>query len=91
VNNDTIQQQPSAGFHLPWSWCTQCRRVYAAGTCRVIRFTSDALHPHPTTLHLCPYSDCSASTEQDGWLWATVQHEHPEYPVIPERNVVYAR
>jgi hypothetical protein len=87
----TIGQQTSASLRLAWSWCTNCQRTYVTSTCRVVRFDADALHPHPTTLHLCPYLDCSGSTDRDGWLWATLQHQHPEYPAIPERNVVYAR
>jgi hypothetical protein len=88
---DTITQRAPDGLGLPWSWCCRCQRTYLSGTCRVRRFTSDALHPHPATLKLCPYDDCSGSMTRDGWLWATVQLEHPEYPAQPERNVVYAR
>jgi hypothetical protein len=91
LEHRTTPQPTSPGLRLPWAWCARCQRVYVADTCRVIRFEADALHPHPATLRLCPYSDCSASTERDGWLWATIQEEHLEYPVIPERNVVYAR
>lgn len=82
---------PSNGIDLMWSWCAHCERAYETGTCRLIPFAADSLHPHPTTLHLCPYSDCSASTLRDGWRWATIQHEYPEYPLQPERNVVYPR
>jgi hypothetical protein len=87
----TIQQQASAGLRLPWSWCAHCERAYVTGTSRVVQFDADALHPHPAMLHLCPYGDCNASTDRDGWLWATIQAEHLEYPTVPERNVVYAR
>jgi hypothetical protein len=91
LQHRTIFQQPSHGLRLPWSWCTRCQRAYLTGTGRIVRFDADALHPHPATLHLCPYGDCNASTKRDGWLWATIQEQHPEYPTIPERNVVYAR
>ena len=84
-------QGPPESLNLPWSWCALCQRVYVTGTCRVIRFQADSLHPHPATLKLCPYEDCSASTTRDGWQWATLQLQHPDYPVIPERNVVYVR
>ena len=47
--------------------------------------------PHPATLTLCPYLDCSASALRDGWRWATIQGEHPDHPLQPERNVVYVR
>ena len=91
MEHRTIQHQTSAGLGLPWAWCAHCERAYVTGTSRVVQFDPDALHPHPATLHLCPYGDCSASTNRDGWLWATIQQEHQEYPVVPERNVVYAR
>jgi hypothetical protein len=86
-----ISQGTSEGLDLPWSWCARCHRAYVTGTCREIRFTSDSLHPHPATLKLCPYDDCSGSTTSDGWQWATLQLQHPDYPVIPKRDVIYAR
>ena len=79
------------GIRLPWSWCARCQRVYVTGTERVVRFKADSLHPHPTSLHLCPYEDCSGSIMHDGWLWATILLQHPDYPARPERNVIYAR
>ena len=82
---------PRRTADLPWSWCARCQRAYQTGSCRLIQFTADALHPHPATLHLCPYDDCCASTLRDGWRWATIQCEHPDYPLQPERNVVYLR
>ena len=91
MEHEPIPQQPSAGLHLSWSWCTRCQRVYPTGSYRVVRFAADALHPHPSTLQLCPYNDCSAGTNRNAWLWATLQLEHPEYPTVPEQNVVYAR
>ena len=42
-------------------------------------------------LTLCPYVDCSASATREGWRWAIIQQEHPEYPVRPELNVIYRR
>jgi hypothetical protein len=87
----TILQRSVNGLQLPWSWCGRCQRAYVTGTGRTIRFDADALHPHPTTLHLCPYDDCRGKTNRDEWLWATLLLEHPEYPTTPERNVVYAR
>ena len=84
--------EPTAhGLHLRWSWCVKCQRTYLTGTCRVIRFRPTALHPHPATLKLCPYSDCSGSTIRDGWLWATLRLKHPDYPATPKWNVIYAR
>jgi len=87
----TIQPRIRDGLRLPWSWCMRCERAYVSGTCRIVRFDADALHPHPATLHLCPYGDCRASTNRDGWLWATIREQHSDYPVVPEWNVVYAR
>ena len=79
------------GMRLPWSWCTRCQRVYATGTSREIRFKADSLHPHPAILHLCPYEDCTGSTNRNGWLWSTILLQHPEYPAQPEPNVIYPR
>ena len=90
MTNRTLPQQTSDGLHVPWSWCNRCQRTYVSGICRVVHFDSDALHPHPATLKLCPYVDCSGSATRDGWLWATIRLQHPEYPARPERNVVYA-
>ena len=87
----TISSGPSDSLRLPWSWCARCQRAYLTGTGRVIRFRADALHPHPATLTLCPYLDCSANALRDGWRWATIQGEHPDYPPQPERDVVYVR
>jgi hypothetical protein len=81
----------SGGFEPPWTWCARCRRVHAAGDARIVRFSSDALHPHPPTFNLCPYFDCGVSVTRHGWRWATIQHEHPEYPARPERDVIYVR
>ena len=86
-----IPQPISDGLHLPWSWCCRCQRAYLTGTYRVIRFAPDALHPHPTTLYLCPYVDCNGSTTRDGWLWETLRLQHPEYPALPKRNAIYTR
>lgn len=88
---DMTPQRTPDGLRLSWSWCTHCQRAYVTRTCRIIRFTPDALHPHPATLKLCPYDDCSGSMARDGWLWTTLQMEHPDYPAQPERNVVYVR
>jgi hypothetical protein len=87
----TISSGLSDSLHLPWAWCARCQRAYLTGTGRVIRFRADALHPHPATLTLCPYLDCSANALRNGWRWATIQGEHPDYPVQPELNVIYRR
>jgi hypothetical protein len=87
----SIPQSPSAGFQPPWIWCARCQRVYLAHDARVVRFPSGPLHPHPVTLKLCPYFDCGVGTTQYGWRWETIRWEHPEYPTIPERDVIYER
>jgi hypothetical protein len=91
MNEHTHSQHPSDGLYVPWSWCGHCQRAYLTGTCRLIRFTPDGLHPHPATLKLCPYVDCYGNTTRHGWQWTTLRVQHPEYPVVPERNVIYAR
>jgi hypothetical protein len=42
-------------------------------------------------LKLCPYDGCYGNTARHAWQWSTLRVQHPEYPAIPERNVVYAR
>ena len=86
-----LSPDSSDNLRLPWSWCARCHRVYLLGTGRVIRFRADGLHPHPAAMTLCPYSDCNASVAREGWRWTTIQHEHPEYPLRPERDVFYPR
>ena len=81
----------STGLRLPWSWCGHCQRAYPTGTCRMIRFQADGLHPHASTLKLCPYQDCSGSTARYQWQWASIRLQHPEYPVTPSQGVMYIR
>jgi hypothetical protein len=87
----TLPQHPSDSLGLSWSWCGRCQRAYITGTCRLIRFNPDALHTHPALLKLCPYDGCYGNTARHAWQWSTLRVQHPEYPVIPERNVVYVR
>jgi hypothetical protein len=82
---------PSTGIGMSWTWCAHCQRAYVTGASRRIRFTSDALNPHPTNLTLCPYFDCSANANRYGWQWGTIRQEHPEYPVTPKQGQIYAR
>jgi hypothetical protein len=84
-------EPPAHGLHLHWSWCAVCQRTYVTGTCRIVRFTPDGLHPHPAVLKLCPYGDCGGSTNRNGWLWSSIRLQHPEYPATPEWNVIYVR
>lgn len=35
----------------------------------------------------CPY--CGADPFMDGWDWKIVRENNPEYPEIPEKDVVY--
>lgn len=76
------------GLCLPWTWCIRCRRAYPSGTYRIIHVTPNAWHPYPRPLHLCPYTECSG-TSQDGWCWATILRTHPEYPATPTVGVRY--
>jgi hypothetical protein len=85
----TILQPKSEELQLPWSWCGRCQRVYVTGTCRVIRFSPNALHPHPAALKLCPYADCQGSTIREGWPWTYLRLAHPDYPAQPQPNMIY--
>ena len=91
MENTITSAGPFTGLHLPWTWCGRCHRAYLASSPRVVGFTSDALHPRPATLTLCPYLDCGVSTTRHGWRWATIRQEHPEYPATPQPDVIYVR
>ena len=87
-----LHPEPTANrLQRCWSWCSTCQRTYVSGTCRIVRFMPNALHPHPAVLKLCPYAECGGSTNRNGWLWSTIRLQHPEYPATPEWNVIYAR
>jgi hypothetical protein len=90
VTDHIVPPDTYDGIQQLWSWCARCQRAYVTGTGRLIRFYPDALHPHPSTLKLCPYDDCTGSTSRDGWRWTTFRLHHPEYPVRPDRHVRYA-
>jgi len=62
-----------------WIWCLHCERCYQVG-----EFKANA-----DLLELCPYLDCSGDTVMDSWPWARIRDIHPEYPEIPEKDVVY--
>ena len=81
----------SSGLQAPWCWCGLCQRAYISGTGREIQFTATALHAHPALLKVCPYVECGGSTARYEWQWATLRQQHPEYPVTPERDVIYLR
>ena len=77
------------GIELPWTWCARCHRAYITGNARVVQFSSDALHPHPVRMVLCPYYDCNSSTRRHGWDWRSFQRQHPQYPYFPTTDVIY--
>ena len=81
----------SDGLQVEWTWCAQCQRADVLGRYRLIHFVAGRLHRNPATLRLCSYSDCGANVSRDGWRWTTFRFEHPEYPVTPERDVIYQR
>jgi hypothetical protein len=91
MTDRSLSQHPSNGLDVPWSWCGRCQRTYLTGTYRRIWFAPNALNPRPATLKLCPYEDCDGNTIRHGWQWSIIRLPHPDYPVIPERNVIYAR
>jgi hypothetical protein len=62
-----------------------------SGTYRLISFAPNSLNPNPARLKLCPYDGCEGNTARHGWQWSTIRLQHPEYPAIPERNVIYVR
>lgn len=85
-----IDLRPFASMQPVWSWCGHCQRAYHTSASRMIAFRSDALHPHPATLKLCPYRDCGASIARYQWPWANVLLNHPDYPATPSLDTIYA-
>lgn len=63
-------------------WCLHCERVYVAGSFRNGRGAWRGLR-------LCPYDDCDGSVFADSFPWAGIRAGVPEYPVEPERGVMY--
>lgn len=46
--------------------------------------------PDSEPYEMCPYEDCDGvADEHDRTDWEVVREHHPEYPVVPERGVVY--
>lgn len=74
---------------LPWSWCRSCQRAFVKGTYRSVRVAATLRHPQRSLLRLCPYQDCWGHILRDSCPWATIRENHPDYPVEPERHVVY--
>ena len=59
-------------------WCLHCERAYRRGECREV-----------DGLQMCPYEGCNGDTVMDGWSWGSVREQHPDYPVIPAKGVLY--
>lgn len=91
VEHQTESVHQAAGLEPPWTWCARCQRTFIAGSARIVRFTSDALHSFPATLTLCPYFDCGVSTTRHGWRWETIRSAHPDYPHTPKPGAIYVR
>jgi hypothetical protein len=91
MDDHPLSPLQSDALHIPRSWCGHCQRGYLTGTYRLIWFASNPLNPRPATLKLCPFADCDGNTARHSWQWSTIRLQHPEYPVIPERNVIYVR
>jgi len=75
VHRDEIFNEGKRSDYL---WCLHCERTYKRGEFRSVG-----------GLQMCPYDDCDGSTVLDGWDWAQIRDNHPEYPEVPEGGVVY--
>ncbi len=51
-------------------------------------FVVDHIKYEPPPELVCPYGGYEARLN-DTWFWDEIKEIHPEYPDIPERNVVY--
>lgn len=61
-----------------WMWCKRCQRCYLDGEFRIMK-----------GINLCPYNNCLGLIEIDGWPWSRILKIAPDYPEIPERNIIY--
>lgn len=74
-HRDQIYDEEKRSDYL---WCLHCERIYLRGEYR-----------DEDGFQMCPYDDCDGSTVLDGWDWEEIRDDHPEYPKIPERGIVY--
>lgn len=59
-------------------WCSHCERTYKDSEFRKVG-----------ELQMCHYPDCDGDALGDAHDWAAVWNAHPEYPEVPEPNVIY--
>ncbi|MBA7691012.1 hypothetical protein ES703_99550 [subsurface metagenome] len=69
-----VDAVPKSGY----LWCLHCERAYEYGKYRLKGW-----------FQMCPYSGCDGDTVLDAWQWECLREIHPEYPVVPEMEVVY--
>lgn len=64
-----------------WVWCLHCERVYKI---------EDIRYDDEQDLFMCFYPDCNGDAVTDAFSYETdAKVNHPEYPVIPEKGVIY--
>lgn len=71
-----------------WWWCLHCERCYQDGDKRFgvgqVPVFEGMFLADP-----CPYLDCDGNQLMDRWAWDEVREDHPHYPKVPQRAVVY--
>ena len=71
--------------------CTFCQRAFRKDEVMEVEGKTIVVNHVKATLpkvHKCPYDDCTGDI-LDAVPWEYMRKEHPEYPEIPERGVVY--
>jgi hypothetical protein len=81
--NSMIQELKDNCGEDGWVWCLHCERVYKP---EEVRYDPD------TDLFMCFYPDCGGDAVMDAFSYEQSREvNHPDYPVIPERGVVYSQ
>jgi DNA-binding CsgD family transcriptional regulator len=72
--------------------CWKCKRAYPKDDYRMRSFEPivvDHVVIEREDEEACAYEDCKGKHTEDVIGWSRVREEHPEYPEIPEKGVVY--
>lgn len=74
-----------------YKWCLHCERTYKWDEFRHKKMEPFIVNhvKYEPEFYLCPYPDCNGNYYGDGWDWDYMREHHPEYPEIPEHDVVY--
>lgn len=87
-----------------YMWCLHCNRTYKNGESRKVpenwdeedikffrkqKLSEVEIVIMKEPLEMCPYEGCSGDIVWDSFSWETILERHPEYPVIPVKDIIY--